>query len=268
MTAMFLERLQNYGIDKSPYYIYKNDGGKFNPVPSSKSDTAMPNCTDYALCRGWEASEAPKPFPIALPTSTGFGNAKTWYDKTPLPKGKELKVGSIAVFDGTYGHVAFVERVIDKTHALISQSQYDANKSLRNYKYFETREVELVVGKATLSGIGSLIGFIYLPINDIRVNRNSDKEQVEIIQQMVNVRTSPEGYVYREGCYAPMGIYNVQDKKEVNGYMWYQLEKDHWVREGDWLKYYELSDLANLKKENEEMKKAFKEVNLIISKYL
>jgi len=254
---MFLERLQNYGIESSPFYEY---GGTFNPVPSAKSDTAMPNCTDYAICRTYEATEAPKPYPVAT-TNLGFPNAKYWFDKTPLAKGCELKPGSIAVFDGNSGHVAYVERVIDKTHAIISESQYDKNKSLRNYKWFETREVELVVGKATLGGVGPLIGFIYTPIHDIRVNRDYNSEQIEITQPMVNVRTAPEGYVFQNGCYCPIGIYNVKGKKEVNGYMWYQLEEEHWVREGEWLNYYELSDIASLKKENEELRRLLKEIH-------
>lgn len=253
---MFLERLNSQGIDTSKYYKY---GGDFNPVPSSKSDTAMPNCTDYALCRTYEATETSKPFPVAS-NKLGFPNAKYWYERTLLAKGKELKVGSIAVFNGVSGHVAYAERVLDKTHALISQSQYTSNKAIRDYRYFEIREVELVVGKATLSGVGELIGFIYTPINDIRVNRDFNKEQIEITKPMVNVRIQPNGQVHTNGCYAPMGIYNITNKKQVDEYMWYELETNHWVRSGDWLSYYEMSDIANLKKENEELKKRLSEI--------
>lgn len=254
---MFLERLQSYGIDSSKYYKY---GGEYNPVPSPKSDTALPNCTDYALCRTYEATEPSKPYPVAT-NGLGFPNAKYWYKQSPLAKGSELKVGSIACFDGQSGHVAYVERVIDKTHAIISQSQYTSNKSVRDYRYFETREVELIVGKATLNGVGALQGFIYTPINDIRVSRDFNSEQIEITQPMVNVRTKPNGEVYMNGCYCPMGIYNILSKQEDGEYVWYELEKNHWVRSGDWLIYYELSDIANLKKENEELKRRLKEIH-------
>lgn len=253
---MYLERLQSLGIDTSPYYKY---GGNFNPVSSATNDVAMPNCTDYALCRAYEASDATKPYPIAKST-LGFGNAKSWYSQTPLKKGKELKTGSIAVFNGTYGHVAFVERKIDETHALISQSQYDKNKSLRNYKYWEKREIELVVGKATLSGVGELLGFIYLDIDDIRVNRDSNKEQIEITSEMVNVRATPNGNVARKGCYAPLGIYNVLSTKQVDDYTWYNLDKNNWVREGDWLTYYPKNDYDNLLKENIELKERLRKI--------
>lgn len=258
---MFLERLSKSGIDTSQYYV---EGGLFNTYSKINQ---MPNCTCYCMLRSFEASNASKPFPIAQ-HGTGFPSAKYWYSSSPLAKGKELKVGSIAVFDGVNGHVAFVERVIDSTHALISQSQYDSNKSLRNYKYWETREVELVVGKATLSGVGNLLGFLYLPIVDKRVKRDINREQISINEQMVNVRVKPNGDIYRQGCYAPMGIYNVLDKQNVDGYLWFKLDEDNWVREGEWLEYYELSDIANLKKENAELKEDIKKVNEIIKRWL
>lgn len=253
---MFLERLSKNGIDTSPYYV---PNGQFNTA-SPNSDVQMPNCTCYCYSRFFESVSAPTPYPVAR-TTLGYGNAKTWYDKSPLPKGKELKTGSIAVFDGNCGHVAYVERKIDSNHALISQSQYDSNKSLRNYKYFETREVELSVGKATLSGVGKLIGFIYAPIQDISVDRDVSKEQILIWDEMVNVRIEPEGELFTKGCYIPMGYYDVLGSKKVNDYMWYCVEENHWVREGDWLIHYDKVDadselqkeIAELKKENEKL---------------
>ena len=254
---MYLERLSSYGLDTSPYYI---PNGKFNTAPPN-SDVQLPNCTCYCYSRAFESVDAKSPFPIAR-DSLGYGNANTWYRNSPLKKGDVLKNGSIACFDGKYGHVAFVERVIDDTHALISQSQYDSDKSLRNYKYWEKRVVELVVGKATISGVGALQGFLYLDINDIRTSRNSNVEQIQITEEMVNVRGLPNSEVVRKGCYAPIGIYNVKSKKEVDGYMWYQLDKSCWVRDGEWIIYYPIdSELEKLRKENEELKKRLKEIN-------
>lgn len=255
---MYLERLSSDGIDTSPYYV---PNGKFNTAPPN-SDIQMPNCTMYCYCRGFEASDATKPFYLAR-NGYGFGNAKEWYSQSPLPKGSSLKDGSIAVFDGQYGHVCFVERVIDSNHALITESQYDSNKQLRNYKYWQKRIVELEVGKATLSGVGKLLGFLYLPIDEIRTSRDSNKEQIEIVEEMVNVRATPNGYVARKGCFAPLGIYNVLSKQEVDGYTWYQLDKDNWVREGDWLNYYPANDYEALLKENEELKKKLKQINVL-----
>lgn len=253
---MYLERLSCNGIDTSKYYAY---GGTFNPVKSATSDSAMPNCTDYALCRGYEASQKDKPFPIAKST-LGFGNAKDWYKSSPLPKTKQIVTGSIAVFDGKYGHVAFVERKIDDTHALISQSQYDANKKLRNYKYWEKRVVELVVGKATLSGVGALLGFLILPIKDTRTIRNTNVEQISIKEEMVNVRVKPNGDVVQVGCYAPQGLYNVLSKQTVDDYVWYEIDTGCWVRQGSWIEYYPIEDkeIVRLQEENKQLKKIIK----------
>lgn len=235
---MFLERLSKNGIETSPYYIR---GGVFNNYSSINQ---LPNCTAYCMLRTYEATNATKPYPVAQ-DNLGFPNAKDWFKKTPLAKGYELKLGAICVFDGNSGHVAYVERVIDNTHALISQSQYDDNKSLRNYKYFETREVELIVGQSTLKGIGNLIGYIYTPIKDIRVNRNYNKEQICINENMVNVRDDNFN-IFRQGCYAPKGIYNVLDTKLVDDYIWYKIDENNWVREGDWITYYPASQIEEL----------------------
>ena len=255
---MYLERLSSSGIDTSPYY---KPNGKFN-TSSSNSDTQMPNCTMYAYCRSFESTDATNPYPIARST-LGFGNAKTWYSLSPLKKGNVLKTGSIAVFDGIYGHVAYIERKIDDNHALISESQYDSNKSLRNYKYWQTRTVELTIGKATLSGVGNLLGFLYLDIDDIRVSRDYNKEQIEILEDKVNVRGTANGSIVRKGCYAPMGIYNILNKLEVDGYTWYELDKANWIRQGEWLTYYPIEDneITKLKKENELLKSKLKEIN-------
>lgn len=249
---MILERLSSKGIDTSPYY---KPNGKFNTWASS-DEIQMPNCTMYAYLRSFELCNATEPFPIAK-NGLGFGNAKTWYSKSPLKKGSKLKPFSIAVFDGNYGHVAIIERKIDDTHALISESQYDDDKSLRNYKYFQTREVELVVGKATLSGVGELLGFLYLPVDDIRTTREPNKSQLTINEEYVNIRALPNGNIARQGCYAPLGTYDVLDVTSDGTYDWYQLDKNCYVRDGEWLTYYpiEETEIERLKAELKEVKK-------------
>ena len=252
---MFLQRMSKVGMDSSPYYQSKD----FNKAKGTITD--LPNCTQFCVSRTYESTSADKPFTMFFGKSAGgYYMAKQWYDKTTLPKGKELKTGSIAVFDGNYGHVAFVEQKIDSNHALISQSQYDDNKSLRNYKYYESREVELTVGKSTLSGIGPLIGFIYLPIQDIRTQRNTFVDQIEITEDMVNVRTEPNGDLLCQGCYAPTGVYNALESRKVDGYNWYKIEENAWIREGEWLKFYSGVEQSDLEKENAELKEQVAEL--------
>ena len=252
---MYLERLSKNGMESSPYYQSQT----FNKAKGTITD--LPNCTCFCQCRAYESTEAGEPFGMFYGYSIGgYPNAKNWYEKTTLPKGTELKTGSIAVFSGEFGHVLYVEQRIDSTHALISQSQYDADKSLRNYKYYESKVVELVVGKATLSGIGKLIGFIYLPINDIRTSRNTFTDQIEITEEMVNVRIEPNGDLFQKGCYIPTGIYNALDKRNDGTYDWYKVEGNHWVREGNWLKFYPGVEEDTLEKENAELKEQVAEL--------
>ena len=246
---MFLQRMSRAGMDSSPYY----QSSTFNKAKGTITD--LPNCTCFCQCRTYEALSVSSPFAMFYGYSVGgYPNARNWYDRTTLPKGKELKTGSIAVFDGNYGHVAFVEQKIDSNHALISQSQYDDDKSLRNYKYYESRECELTVGKSTLSGIGPLIGFIYLPIQDIRTQRNTFVDQIEITEDMVNVRTEPNGDLLCHGCYLPEGVYNALESRSDGTYNWYRIDENAWVREGSWLKFYPRVEQSDLEKENAELK--------------
>ena len=253
---MFLERLSSKGIDTSPYYV---PNGQYNTSPPY-SEVQMPNCVMYAFCRTYEETEATERYDVAR-VGGGFGNAKDWYSQSPLPKGSKMKTGAIACFDGTYGHVAIVERVIDSNHALISESQYDSDKSLRNYKYWQKRIVELEVGKATLSGVGALQGFLYPSINDIRTSRNN-KPQIEILEEFVNVRSSAGGKIKVDGCYCPMGIYDVLNTKEVDGFVWYKIDSKSWVREGSWLKHYAANDEVG------ELKADMKKIYEIIKRWL
>ena len=258
---MYLERLNTAGMETSPYYA---PNGKFNPA-GKYDDTQMPNCTRYCNCRANEALNAKTPQSIAK-VGGGFGNAKEWWSQSPLPKGYTLKPGCIAVFDGTYGHVAFVERVIDSTHALISESSYDPNKNLRNWKYWQKRIVELVPGKATLAGVGKLFGFLYCDVDDIRTKRNTN-EQIEVTADFVNVRVKPDGEVYREGCFCPPGIYDVLQSKKSGDYMWYRIDANCWVREGDWIKHYPAEDwgdkVRQLEEENRILKAKLAEIKRI-----
>ena len=229
MALMFLERLSKNGIEESPFFKRWGTSGD------------MPNCTRYAYDRTQEACDNPNIY-IARPES-GFDTAKKWWYESPYPKGSEIRCGAVAVFDGKDGHVCYVERVTDKAKnkGLISQSQWDANKNRRDYKYFETKEITFEVGKPSMSGIGNFLGFIYSPINDIRVARNQNN-QIEIIESMVNVRKTPEGDLTRVGCFCPMGFYDVLERQTVNGYVWYKIDGGCWVREGSWLREYNATD--------------------------
>ena len=267
---MYLQRLSIFDYANNKYYV---PNGDFN-TKSSTNSLQMPNCTMYAYLRANEALEAiSRTKGIARAGSTGFGNAKTWYEETGYPTGTELKEGSIAVFDGNCGHVAFVEKKIDSTHAIISESQYDDDKSLRNYKFFRSRQVELVVGKATLSGVGKLKGFIYLPVDDVRTDRNLLNDQVDVTKDYLRVRDAAGGATVSSGLYCPVGLYNVLETKEaeLNGtnYTWYKLEDGFWIAhiEGETLYYPKQSD-STKDEEIKRLKKSLSEIKVYIEKVL
>lgn len=257
---MFLERL-NIFSDSNPYYRSKTFNKGLN------TDLDMPNCTQYVVCRTYEACEVDKPFVMFNGRQPGsYPNAKNFFSETILPKGYDIREGSIAVFDGNFGHVAFVEKVIDQNHAVITQSQYSSNKARRDYMYWEKREAELSVGKATISGVGKLIGFVYLPIREIRVTeRNASVDQISVKEQYLNVRVAPEGELYDRGCYLPMGLYNVIQTKEVNGWTWFEIATDRWVRDGEWLEYFKKQDInEDLLRENKILKDKIARIEEII----
>ena len=239
---MYLERLSVQGVDSnSNPNKYFAPSGVFNTA-AKLADVNLPNCTMYCMCRGYEAMEASERFPW-IRSTPGFGNAKTWFSTTTMPKGYQLREGSIAVFDGNCGHVAFVERVLDSTHAIISESNYSSVKTRRDWMYWRARTVELKVGKATLSGVGKLIGFIYLPINKVSVSLDETKDQVEVNCEALNVRVSPSITADKyTGLYCPLGIYNVLNKEEADGFTWYKISSKSWIAGVDGVIYYPAID--------------------------
>ena len=220
---MFLERLDAPRLGTKYYH---NNG----------NENDMPNCTKYCHDRAQESCENKelKLFTDRVPN--GFPSADKWLDNSSFPTGSKPRVGSIASFstDGGKMHVCYIERVNEDGTCFISDSRYDPDKSLRNDRYFRTVDnVVLKVGQIPggIGGVGQLIGFQYLPINDIRVPRDESKTQLEITKTRVNCRSSYglDAPIVNEGCYVPLGIYNVLETHNSDGYIWCKVEDGHWV---------------------------------------
>lgn len=256
---MYLERLSKAGMDTSKYYQSQT----FNK--GLHTDNDLPDCTQYDVCRSYECMMVDKPYKMFNNrTAGGYPEAGNFYKDALLPKGKDLKIGAMACFDN---HVAFIERVNADGTCLITDSRYDPDKSLRNDRYWRKLDnIKLVVGqKPNMYGVGVFQGCIYNAINDIRVKRNESKEQIEIIDDMVNVRLEPDGDVVMKGCYAPLGIYNIKSSKLVGDFLWFEIDENCWVRTGEWLRYYPIdSELERLKKENKILKEKLERVKEII----
>lgn len=239
---MFLERL-DAPILGTEYY--KPNG----------TATDMPNCTKYCHDRSQESCQNPSLKMFKDSGASGFPEADNWLDKTILPTGNDPKAGSVAVFSNNGGskHVAFVERVNDDGTVLITDSRYDDDKSLRNDRFWRMVDnVVLKVGKIpTISGVGELLGFMYLPIKDLRVNRDSTISQLEIVKHGVRCRENygKNSAIVNEGCYVPLGIYDVLETREADGYIWCRVDDSSWIAHDDsWSNLY-LVDTDDFDKE-------------------
>lgn len=250
---MFLERLISTGMEGNPYW-YSLTYNWF-----AKDDLWLPNCTNY-VC-GVMSEKAGRNVKLQIPR----GNAQTWYDASNWIGSKTPKVGAIAVWGGgKYGHVGCVERINPDGTVLISQSNYTrASKAAMIANYFVLGTYTPVVGKVT-KGIGwTFLGYLINPyIDDKRVSRNPARRQVEVFQERVRARKSPNGEIY-SGLFIPNGIYNILEQDGD----WVRVDDTVWFSLGSWAKVYEpdnelyrqLQDLIakrdELNRQIEELKK-------------
>jgi len=225
---MFLSRRSVFNYESNPYY---KPLGAFN-LTGPLVDSAIPNCARYAYLRLQEACENKTLQKYWIRPSGGFGNAKEWYYTTTLSKGILPKLGAVACFDGQYGHVAIVEDINPDGTVQLSESNYSADKSVRGWRFWNYRKsVPCIPGKQTLPGCGPFIGYIYPPVEDLRVDRDINRLQVFVDEADHNIRVAPglDSDIVLEGSYPLEGIYNVLASEEVDGYLWVKLEEGHWI---------------------------------------
>lgn len=225
---MFLVRYSKEGLEGNKYYYT-------NPYNTEEARIQLPNCTCFSQGSGQESGGL-DPTPIGSKNLGSFGNAKTWLDKSPLPKGRDIKEGCIVVYDGTYGHVLKVEKIIQRIsddHCIcrISQSNYvEDNRTIDNPNYYQSLIYEIQIGEVT-KGVGLVaLGCLYPEINDKRVERDKNKYQVEITYERMKARNNNMEWI--KGMYIPLGIYNVikKQEKEIEGikYQCVKLDENVW----------------------------------------
>lgn len=242
---MILERLDRPVLN-TEYYVPNND------------ENDMPNCTKYCHDRAQEICENIFLKLFKNISEKGFPMADKWVEYSALPTGTELKPFSIACFSGVGGsiHVAFIERVNSDGTCLISDSRSDPDKTLRNDRFWRLVDnVTLKVGKIPtgISGVGELLGFQYLPVKDIRTKRDAEKTQLEVSKTRLRCRSSYglNAPIINEGCYVPVGIYDVLETKEADGYTWCLVDVDplkdeqYWVaHDPSWAKLYKVEPIV------------------------
>lgn len=229
----YLERLDAPVIGTT-YYKANND------------ENDMPNCTKYCHDR---AQEAVGNTQLRLFTDIGikgFPMADKWLAHSALPVSDTPKLGSICCCSGNSGsiHVFFLERQNSDGTWLISDSRSTPDKTLRNDRFWRLLDhVKLEKGKTPVGvpGVGTILGFQIVPINDIRVGRDVTRSQVEFVRHRVHCRTAPgmDADILNPGCYVPQGIYNVVDTITKDGYTWCKLMDGAWAAaDSSWANLY------------------------------
>lgn len=171
-------------------------------------------CTWYSYYRALEVGMSP-PCYWDRDTRTGsYTNAKEWLKNFREPwevKGLDYTpvAGDIVVYDGTYGHVQFME-----TDTMYSQYANGDPNSFRNGKLEEYKGVKL--------------GYLHYPLNAVTpTERNTSTNQIQTTNTNLRIRTKPSLSGEVVG-YVQLGYYNVLESKDADGYTWYKIAKDRW----------------------------------------
>jgi len=259
---MYSYRLSREGTDRG---FFDNKYGY------NTEDYNMPNCTDYSIKRSCEIAN--KSVKTEMFGKGATGNAKSWLSTCKWQNGKKIEEGCIVVYDGQYGHVLIVEKILERysdTHCKcqISQSNYTRNPSTMDSNYFQSLVYDIEIGEVTKGVNLVAIGCIYNPYkDDKRVSRNK-KHQVEITYDKLKIRD--ENGIFN-GLYAPMGVYNVIDTEEriIDGkaYKCVKLDDNNWVAlvDGCYVEYNETE--VDYKQMYESALQDLKKIKAIVNKY-
>lgn len=156
---MFQKRLTDEGIRENPYYV-----GVENPFVAS--GYGMPNCTCYCYGRAWEMTGQ-------KPTGLSLHNAKYWYqESTGFEKGPTPRLGAIACYDGTYGHIAVVEEIKANGDLVCSNSDY-------NGTYFYLSTLTQASGYNNYYPGLTFQGFIYVYQGEDAIPNSSNQKTID-----------------------------------------------------------------------------------------
>jgi len=224
-------------------------------------------CTWYCYYRALECGLTAPTYWDRATKQGSYPNAKEWLENYRNPwvvKDKDYTpvAGDIAVFDGEYGHVQFME-----TDVMYSEYSNGDPNSFRNGK-FEKKD--------------NLLGFLHYPCEVVpTVERNTSVNQIETTDTTLRIREKPslEGEIIG---HVQLGYYNVLDTKENDGYTWYKLANDRWCAditttylpaEDDIIERLEeylnniKSQVTYLKNENTDLKEDMKSIKKITERW-
>lgn len=230
-------------------------------------------CTWYVYGR---CGEKGLPYPCwwDRATHTGtFTDANKWPENYRDPwevKGPDYipVENDVVIFNGTYGHVAFIEKV-ENGRALLSQYMNGDESSFSNYSW-----------EIGTSYTGPLMGYLHCPYGTIDpVARNIEVNQIETTDDTLRIRTKPSLNAEIVG-HVQIGYYNVLDQTDADGYGWYEIAKDRWCAdittkflpsgdpdiEKEIIKYFDMlkNKVSDITKERDKYKHAIDEaVNIL-----
>ena len=246
---------------------------KYGEAPYKWGIDSVYQCTWFVYFRiaelglGWEY-----PCWWDRATQTGsYTNAKDWLKNFRDPwqvKGTDYTpvAGDIAVFDGNYGHVQFME-----TDVMYSEYSNGDPNSFRNGK-FEKKP--------------NLLGFLHYPLASVpTVERNTSVNQIHCTDSSLRIRVKPSlsaEIVGHVSC-VENRYYNVLNIKEADGYKWYKIANDRWCADigiiyypvaEDFVKQLEeflnvtRAKINSLQSENEDMRNDMKQMKNIAERWL
>lgn len=238
-----IPRTDNNNIKSLEYY---------NGHPYTTTDPKLfEQCVWYCLARAGEILGYPITYWDTMPNCSpnpawnyvGVRHAKYWLKDTRWKVRNTPRVASFLVLDGTYGHVAMVEKNCGNGKWGISQ--YNKNSDRK----FHYEEVDL---SGNYCYGMKILGYLELPIKEIERNTSIHQFKVKVDQLNIRVDHSTSTKAIR---FAQNGeLFNVLDVYEGD-YKWYKTN-DGWVAtKPEWIEDYPINnDIEKLKQENRELR--------------
>ena len=249
---------------------------KYGEEPWDWNATYLWQCTWYVYWRFFQVFGVYPCYNDRKKKVEGYNNGKTWLDnyKDATPHwfdrepNIEFRAGDIIVFDGNYGHVVFVEDVLNKDQCFISQYNLSNPDEFSNDTW--TRG-GILHGNPYNTGrpLGLLRYEGIMP-----VERHIYIDQVYVNEPTLRVRLEPnlDGEYY---CNCPVGYFNVLDQSKADGYKWYEIENGKYIADIGWnkengtgVKFLKGTDalgdyIEKIEKSNKELKKRLDKIGEI-----
>ena len=172
--------------------------------------------------------------------------------------GQVLKKGTKILMEGTDGQATG-----NHFHITANIGKYYGLKQNNNGKWCWTYEKSLLPNESfyidksyTTIKNANKYSFVEVPIEIVKVGipveRNKDKDQIQVIVPELNVRNKATTSGTKLG-FANMGFYNILNTSVANGYTWYEIESGKWIagKEITWTLYFPKEEIIEEKKEDD-----------------